>query len=349
MRGEALRVEGLSVAPRPGAAIVVRDVSLALEAERTLALLGASGSGKTTLLRALAGLVRPSAGVVRLGDRVLDDPNVHVLPEDRRVGVVFQGLELWPHLTAGDHVAFAMRASGAGRGRRADVAAWFDRVGLPQALMRRRPGSLSGGERQRVAVARTLAAEPRLVLYDEPLAHVDPTRRHALRALLRELARERRHTAILVTHDPDDALEVADRVAVLDAGRIVESGEPSSVRETPRTEAAARAFGPVNVIDATWRGTAIDSPLGPLEPAAGAGDRDGRTVRLALRPGSVRARVDGDGVAAVVVERFDAADGTHVVARVGSLAVEALADDDVGPGRAVRLAVLSRVTPLEDA
>ncbi|MCB9830367.1 MAG: ABC transporter ATP-binding protein [Planctomycetes bacterium] len=349
MSGQALAVRDLVVAPRRGAPVVLHGITFDHAAESTLALLGTSGAGKTTLLRALAGLVRPQSGSVHLGDRLLDGDGVHVAPEARRVGVVFQGLELWPHLTAGDHVAFALRASGVGRGRRADVEAWFERVGLAPALTRRRPGALSGGERQRVAIARTLAAEPSLVLYDEPLAHVDPTRRQALRALLRELARERRHTAVLVTHDPDDALEIADHVAILEKGRVAESGVPRDVLRTPRTEAAARAFGAVTLLPATWRGTALDTVLGPLEPAGGPGATDGRTVRLALRPDDVRARAPHEGVAATVVDRFETATGTHVIADVAGTRIEARADVDVPPGAAVGLVVVSRVTPLEAA
>ena len=346
MSGQALAVRDLVVAPRRGAPVVLHGITFDHAAESTLALLGTSGAGKTTLLRALAGLVRPQSGSVHLGDRLLDGDGVHVAPEARRVGVVFQGLELWPHLTAGDHVAFALRASGVGRGRRADVEAWFERVGLAPALTRRRPGALSGGERQRVAIARTLAAEPSLVLYDEPLAHVDPTRRQALRALLRELARERRHTAVLVTHDPDDALEIATIVG----GNVwVMDTELREVLRTPRTEAAARAFGAVTLLPATWRGTALDTVLGPLEPAGGPGATDGRTVRLALRPDDVRARAPHEGVAATVVDRFETATGTHVIADVAGTRIEARADVDVPPGAAVGLVVVSRVTPLEAA
>lgn len=347
MTGGELRVEGLDVAPGPRAAFAVRGATFALPEGRTLALLGASGAGKTTLLRALAGLVTPRAGVVRLGGTVLDGPGVHVPPEHRGVGLVFQALELWPHMGAGEHVAFALRAAGTGRGRRAEVAAWFDAVGLDPALARRRPAALSGGEAQRLAIARTLAAEPRLVLYDEPLSHLDPERRRALRALLRQLARERGHTAVLVSHDPEDALELADRVAVLDHGVLVEGGVPSEVRAAPRTEAGARAFGPVTLLDATWRGTALDTVLGPLEPRAGSGATDGRPARLALRPEAVRARAPGEGAAGIVVDRFATPAGHHVVVDVAGVRIEAQAELDVAVGAPVSVVVVEPVVPLD--
>ena len=228
----------MSAALRLDAVVVLRDgrktlddVSLHVPAGETLSLLGSSGSGKTTLLRVIAGFIAPELGTVRIGELLASDGGRVVLPpEERGIGMVFQDLALWPHLTVRGNLAFALdgkKVPGPERDRR--IAAMLERVGLT-GKERRHPGELSGGERQRVAIARTLVADPRAVLLDEPLSNLDVGLKQELIALFRELLRERNTTAVYVTHDPREAQTLAARTAILDGGRIVHLGTLDELR-----------------------------------------------------------------------------------------------------------------------
>ena len=233
------------------------EVDLQVPPGQVVALLGPNGAGKTTVLHALAGLLRLRAGSVMLGGRVLDEPaaSTFVPPAGRDVGVVFQDYLLFPHLTALDNVAFGLRARGSGRaGARREAAGWLDRVGLGAHAMVR-PGRLSGGQAQRVALARALATRPQLVLLDEPLAALDAATRLEVRADLARHLREFGGSAVLVTHDPLDAMVVADRIVVLEQGRVVQDGAPGQVARAPRTEYVARLVG-LNLIRGTGAGRA---------------------------------------------------------------------------------------------
>jgi len=218
---------------------------LTVGAGEVLALVGPNGAGKTTLLRALAGLEPLAAGRVSLAGTVLDDvaAGVRVPVERRPVGYVFQDYRLFPHLSALDNVAFGPRARGAGRAAaRAVAAEWLDRVGLA-GYAGRRPAALSGGQAQRVALARALAGQPALLLLDEPLAALDAGTRSALRGQLRRLVGSYDGCCLVVTHDPLDALVLAGQIAVLDSGRIVQTGTPAEVARRPRTDHVARLVG----------------------------------------------------------------------------------------------------------
>jgi molybdate transport system ATP-binding protein len=218
------------------------EVDLAVEDGEVLAVLGPNGAGKTTLLRALAGLNPITSGHITLDDTVLDDPSTgtFVLPEDRPVGVVFQGSLLFPHLDARDNVAFGI--PGRRAAARGSAEAWLDRVGLGNRA-RSRVAELSGGQAQRVALARTLATEPALLLLDEPLAALDARTRGGIRRDLRRLLREFDGVRILVTHDPVDAFALADRVLVIEDGRVTQEGTPAEVAARPRTEYVAELVG----------------------------------------------------------------------------------------------------------
>jgi molybdate transport system ATP-binding protein len=214
-------------------------------AGRVLAVVGPNGAGKTSLLRALAGLEPLLAGRVALGGAVLEDAaaGVRVPPERRPVGYVFQDYRLFPHLSALDNVAFGLRATGAGRAAaRAAAAPWLERVGLA-GLAHQRPAALSGGQAQRVALARALVTRPGLLLLDEPLSALDAGTRATLRSELRRLVAEYEGCCLTVTHDPLDALVLADTIAVLEGGRVVQSGTPTEVARHPRTEYVARLVG----------------------------------------------------------------------------------------------------------
>src|SRR5690606_23995610 len=221
------------------------DVSLRVAAGEVVALLGPNGAGKTTALRALAGLRPLDAGRIALGDTVLDDPaaGVFVPPDRRPVGVVFQDYLLFPHLSVMDNVAFGLRCRGARRAeaRRAAVE-WLDRVGLA-AQAARRPRDLSGGQAQRVALARALAVHPRLLLLDEPLAALDARIRLETRAHLQRRLRDQQAAPLLVTHDPLDAMVLADRVVVVEDGRVVQEGDAAEITRRPRTDYVARLAG----------------------------------------------------------------------------------------------------------
>ncbi|WP_460714446.1 sulfate/molybdate ABC transporter ATP-binding protein [Nocardioides dilutus] len=282
-------------------AVPERDVEVALDVRdgETLALLGPNGSGKSTLLAVVAGLVRPERGRVVLAGRALtvaeEGASVHVAPHDRRTALLGQDPLLFPHLSALDNVAFGARSSGMGRREARERAQhWLDRVGVG-GLSGRKPGRLSGGQAQRVAVARALAAEPELLLLDEPMAALDVDVAPAMRQTLRTVLAGR--TVVLVTHDVLDALLLADRVVVLEAGRVVEEGPAAEVLARPRSPFAARLAG-LNLVAGTWSGDAVRGDEGVTvhglasEPAPVPGDR----VVATFRPHAVavyRERVDG--------------------------------------------------------
>ncbi|MDO3401748.1 ATP-binding cassette domain-containing protein [Mycolicibacterium neoaurum] len=223
------------------------DVSLA-DGE-VLAVLGPNGAGKSTLLMMIAGLLRPDSGRIELGETVLTDAaaGIFVPPHARGIAMLSQQAMLFPHMTAEANVAYAPRCRGLSRSAaREQARQWLTAVDAME-LAARRPAELSGGQAQRIAVARALAAEPRLLLLDEPMAALDVTAAPAMRRLLREVLRESGRTAIIVTHDLLDALALADTVVVIDDGHVVESGNVREVLSEPRSDFAARIAG-VNLV-----------------------------------------------------------------------------------------------------
>jgi molybdate transport system ATP-binding protein len=221
------------------------DIEFDVAAGEVLALLGPNGAGKSTALHVIAGLVRPDRGHVRVGARVLTDTatDVHVVTHDRRVGLLLQDALLFPHLTVSRNVAFAPRSSPAA------AAHWLAQVDAAD-LGQRMPRQLSGGQAQRVALARALAAEPDVLLLDEPLAGLDVGAATAMRKVLRRVLSRDGRSAVLITHDLLDVLTLADRVMVLEDGCIVESGSAATVLATPRSRFGAR-FAGVNLVGGT--------------------------------------------------------------------------------------------------
>jgi len=249
------------------------------------ALLGPNGAGKTTVLRALAGLLRLAEGRVVLDGAVLEDTarRIRVPVERRPVGMVFQDYLLFPHLSAVDNVAFGLRARGMGRSAaRRTAQAWLERLGLP-AVADAGPRTLSGGQQQRVALARALATDPRLLLLDEPLAALDTSIRAEVRRDLRRHLREFAGVNLLVTHDPLEAIALADRLIVIEGGRIVQAGTPAEVTERPRSAYVADLVG-VNLLRGTAAGDAIELGDGGHLEAVGAG---GGEVFAVIPPRSV--------------------------------------------------------------
>lgn len=234
------------------------DVALKAAPGDVVALLGPNGAGKTTALRALAGLVPLGGGHVRLDGATLD----HTPPEARPVGVVFQDYLLFPHLSALDNVAFGPRCRGASKSRAREVAAaWLERMGLADHADAK-PRRLSGGQAQRVALARALAIRPRLLLLDEPLAALDARTRLEVRAGLRRHLADFEAVAVLVTHDPLDAMVLADRLVVVEHGRVVQEGGPADIARRPRTDYIARLVG-LNLYRGTAEGHGVRLDAGP--------------------------------------------------------------------------------------
>lgn len=225
-------------------------ISLDIADGELLAVLGPSGCGKTSLLRAIAGFDEVSAGRITIGDQEVSSQRVHVPPEDRRIGLVFQTYALWPHMTVADNVAYPLkvaRIAAAERDRR--VAEALALVGLT-GFDARSPAELSGGQRQRVALARCLVMTPAVVLLDEPLANLDLHLRAAMEAEFAEFHRRTRTTMIYITHDQAEAMALADRIAVMDAGRILQIASPSALFREPSSETVARFIGKGMVLSA---------------------------------------------------------------------------------------------------
>src|SRR5580698_1279300 len=248
---------------------VLRGVDLDVPAGSFTAILGPSGSGKTTLLRLLAGFERADAGTISIGDRVVDGPGAHLPPERRQIGYVPQEGALFPHLSVAANVGFGLPARER-RGPRTDEL--LGAVGLA-GMGGRYPHQLSGGQQQRVALARALAIRPEVVLLDEPFASLDAHMRASVRADVQRICRAAGTTAILVTHDQDEALSMADRIAVLRDGRIVQYAAPQDLYMLPADPALARFIGDANLLDGTVPEEAaatVDTILGrlPLEPSS---------------------------------------------------------------------------------
>jgi molybdate transport system ATP-binding protein len=270
------------------------DVELKVEAGRVVALLGPNGAGKTTVLRALAGLLPLSGGRLVLDGQLLEDPSrrIRVPTERRPVGMVFQNYLLFPHLSALENVAFGLRARGRGRGQsRQLAAAWLDRLGLT-GLGSGRPGTLSGGQQQRVALARALATDPRMLLLDEPLAALDVSTRAEVRRDLRRHLRGFSGVNLVVTHDPLEAVALADHLVVMERGRIVQSGSAADVTERPRSRYVADLVG-VNLLRGRLGQGVVALQSGGRLVTAAAG---GGEVFAVVAPRSVslwRSRPDG--------------------------------------------------------
>ncbi len=223
-----------------------------------LAVLGPNGAGKSTLLRVLAGLLAPDAGRVEVDGVPWDDADrgVHLAPHRRPLGMVFQDALLFPHLSVADNVAFGLRTRGTGRAAaRAAADGWLTRVEL-DGLGGRRPAELSGGQAQRAALARALVGDPALLLLDEPLSALDARTRLTVRAVLRRHLAAFAGSTVLVTHDPVDAMALADRVVVVEEGRVVQAGTPAEVSRRPRTDYVARLVG-LSLLPGTGRGTTV--------------------------------------------------------------------------------------------
>ena len=277
-----IRVENLvaSYGPEP----VLASLDLVIASGSLTCVLGESGCGKTTLLRVIAGFTTPTAGTVRIGARVVNDADTNLAPEKRRVGYVPQDGALFPHLTARQNVGFALaRTTRSQRAQRSDAETEMLQLVAMGDVAERYPHELSGGQQQRVAVARALASRPDVVLLDEPFASLDAVLRTRLRDDVREVLRTAGVTAILVTHDRAEALSLGDRVAVIDNGRIRQTGTPRDLYTKPVDEHVAAFVGDANLIDGTIKDGHATTPFGVLrvDPAC---DVANGPARIVVRP-----------------------------------------------------------------
>jgi iron(III) transport system ATP-binding protein len=270
----------------------LRSVSLEVAPGSFLVLLGPSGSGKTTLLRCLAGIERIDSGSLSIGSRVVADGRTHLPPEQRDLSMVFQDYALWPHLTAQDNVAFALRRRRVSRAScRARAMEMLSRVGLAE-FAGRYPNELSGGQQQRVALARALIADTGLILCDEPLSNLDADLRERMRVEISALVREAGATTVYITHDQAEAFALADVIGVLQDGVLVQSGSPEDVYHHPATPFVARFTGLAGELPVRVTGHDEDGLL-KLTAASGAAGADG-TRLPGLRPAG--AGVPGPGL-----------------------------------------------------
>jgi len=273
---------------RLGETDVLKGVSFQMDRGEVVALLGPSGSGKTTLLRAIAGLDHPDAGRITLADEVLFDARTgaQVPAERRNLGLVFQSYALWPHRTVFENVAYGLKIRKVpAAGIRERVDAVLRQIGLG-GLAERHPHQLSGGQQQRVALARAIVYNPRLLLLDEPLSNLDTKLREEARAWLRKLIEELQISAVCVTHDQVEALAIANRIVLLDKGRIEQEGTPEQMYESPATLFAAEFMGSNNVL----RGT-VSEVRGRTARVAGEGWALWGQLRADLAPGNAAAAV----------------------------------------------------------
>ena len=267
---------------------VLRGVSVAAPAGAITALVGPSGCGKTTLLRTIAGLERPDAGVIRIGDQAMVGPGTFIAPERRRVGMVFQDWALFPHLSVERNVAFGLprRERGGDRVRRA--LELVDLIGFEQRL----PSQLSGGQQQRVALARALAPEPAVLLLDEPFSNLDAGLRAQVRIDVRDLLSGLGVTTIVVTHDQEEALSLGEKVVVMRNGVVVQAGSPASLYSNPADPWVAGFLGEANLLRSHISGTNAQTVLGPVPLlAAHVG-----AAEVLVRPEEVRLALGGDAV-----------------------------------------------------
>ena len=293
----SLDLEGVS--RRFGDRVVLSDVTLAIPPGRITCLLGESGCGKSTLLRIIAGVDRPDGGRIRMSGTEIVGPGRFVQPESRRIGFMFQDYALFPHLSVAENLAFGLRhlPKAAQRDRVAEVVG---RIGLAH-LIDRYPHSLSGGEQQRVALARALAPQPAILLMDEPFSNLDQGLRERVRRETLATLRRIGTTAIIVTHDPQEALAVGDLIVLMRGGRVEQVGTPFEIYDRPRSPYAAEFMGPCNRLTGIWSKGRIETPIGTFP--ADLDLPDGSLALACIRPQALSIGPDGHGISARVTAK----------------------------------------------
>lgn len=296
----ALSFEDIEV--RLGGRTVLDRFSLSLAPGEIVCLLGESGSGKSTVLRVAAGIQRISGGSVRINEEAVSGPGVHVPPDKRGIGLMFQDFALFPHLTLLENVTFGLQRLGRAAAL-AQARAALTRVGLDDRE-NDYPHRLSGGQQQRLALARTIAPRPGILMLDEPFSSLDARLRETVRGETLAVLRETHATTIIVTHDPEEAMLLGDRIALLRHGRIAQIDSAAAIYNAPVDLSAARFFSPLSEIDAIVKSGVALTPLGPV-PAPGRAEGD--AVVVAIRPvGALDMSTGGQGVPGRILSKRDA-------------------------------------------
>ncbi|HZJ25775.1 MAG TPA: ABC transporter ATP-binding protein [Acidimicrobiia bacterium] len=321
--GHAPVVSARDLTKRFGPVLALDAVDLEVHAGELLALLGPSGCGKTTALRLLAGFERPDRGTVVLDGATVAGERRFVPPERRRVGVVFQDFALFPHLTVAGNLGYGIPRDRSRRRRR--VAEMLELIGLVDQADRH-PHELSGGQQQRVALGRALAPEPAIVLLDEPFSNLDAALRVRMRSEVKAILDGAGATAVFVTHDQEEALSLADRIAVMRAGVVLQVDTPGELYAHPVDPFVASFVGDADLLPARFDGAVVDSPIGDLIAAPGASP--GR-VSAVLRPEQTRVWLDGQGLGTVGRIEYFGHDQLVTVDLPDALVVRAR----LGPGR----------------
>ena len=289
MTGSAPRMQAEALTRRFGGRAVVDQVSLEVQAGQVTCLLGPSGCGKSTTLRMIAGVERPDAGRVLIDGTLMFGPGRNAPPEARGVGLMFQDFALFPHLTVAGNIAFGL--TGDKPARVARVGGLLEKVGLA-GFGAKHPHELSGGEQQRVALARALAPRPRVLLMDEPFSGLDNRLRDGIRDSTLDVLKAEGTAVLLVTHEPDEAMRMADEIALMRDGRIVQHGAPYNVYNAPVDREAAAFFSDINVIRGVSKGALTETPFGAfLTP----GQPEGAAVDIVIRPQHLKIDFDRAG------------------------------------------------------
>lgn len=291
---------------------VLDGVDLAVGPGEVVSLLGPSGSGKSTCLRIAAGLEAVQEGEVRIDGRLVANTATHTPPEARQAGLVLQDFALFPHLTVLDNVAFGLK--GSKPERRARARDLLDRVGLA-GFAETYPHTLSGGEQQRVALARALAPEPKVMLMDEPFSSLDVTLRAALREETAALLKKRGVPTLIVTHDPQEAMALSDRIAVMREGRILQTGAPHEIYKTPANPFVMGFFGETNRLAAQADGAKVETPFGPVSALELA---EGAPVDICIRAEDIEIAPQGVPATVLAVTPKDGQDRVVLALRDGT-------------------------------
>jgi iron(III) transport system ATP-binding protein len=334
-----LAIEAKGLSKRFGDVAALAGFDIAVEEGQTLTLLGPSGCGKTTALRVIAGFERPDGGTVRVGGVPVAARGLHVPPERRRVGMVFQDYALFPHLTVAANVSYGLVKHDRGRKDLRRVGEVLELVGLT-GIEKRLPHELSGGQQQRVALARALAPRPAVILLDEPFSNLDASLRQRVRRELKEILQEARATALFVTHDQEEALSLSDLVAVMREGRVVQVASPPELYRVPSDPWVAGFLGDADFVSATAGNGQVETAVGTFAT------RHSGNVLVMFRPERVLVTPHQDGEGVVVSREFFGhdqlitivlADGGRIRSRVGP-------GPDLKPGERVAVKIEEALT-----
>jgi len=306
---DLIRLERVSKRYGHGTVIAVEEISFLVNRGEIVALLGPSGCGKTTTLRLIAGFEAPDTGSIEIGGRMVAREGIFLAPERRGVGMVFQDYALFPHLTVRENVAFGLRHWN-GDLRRKRIGEALELVGLSD-LAARYPHELSGGQQQRVALARALAPSPQVVLLDEPFSNLDADMRAQMRQEVQQILRQASTTVIFVTHDQEEAFMIADRVGVLNEGRLEQIDQPDVIYHTPATRFVARFVGSADFIPGLVTSEGVATELGTFTNQQGL--TPGLAVEVMIRPDDIDLTPDPPGEATVVTRHFRGSDNLYRV------------------------------------